>query len=168
MAEANLEPAGTPSTPWVVSPARAALPLRNGRVQFHDLSAPAPSQVAFDAEPAWQWVRYQARETAEPAATLSAGVLELAAGGIAVTVGLPAGLAVSATVADTAPARLARIYSLVVNCRGDANAKCLVVAEVGTEWFQRLDPCEVMTISREAAPAEGGRFLSAGARLLVA
>jgi proteasome lid subunit RPN8/RPN11 len=168
MAEANFEAAEGPATPWVVSPSRAALPLRGGRVQFHELAPEAPERAAFDGQAVWRSIGYSFRETAEAAATISAARLELAAGGVAVTLTLPEGATLTSRTEEADGARVARVYSLVVNSRGETEAGCLVFAEVGGESFQRFEPCELITMARESDGPAGGRFLIPAPRFLAA
>jgi proteasome lid subunit RPN8/RPN11 len=165
MAEANFERHGGRATPWIAEPGHAALPLADGRVLAYRLAARPGS---FDYEPEWTSIRFARRDTTEPTAMHTAGRLELAAGGVALICGLPEGVTLTSTVSDDAPSRTARLYSVVVNCAGDYEAKCLVVAEIGGEAFVRLDPCEILDVDDDSAPRSGGRFLTARPRLLVA
>jgi len=165
MAEANFERHGTPGGPWTAGPGHAALPLADGRVRTYHLSAKVGS---FEETLDWTTIRFSRRDTAQPTATHTTGLLELAVGGVVLSCGVPESATLTSTESDDAPARTARLYSVVVNCAGDYEAKCLVVAEFGSEGFVRFEPCEILEVETDAAARPGGRFLTSRPRLLVA
>jgi len=164
LAETNFERSGTRPTPWLAGPGHAVLPLADGRVRTYALSAPPDS---LDPAPDWTHVRFERRETEKNTAVHTAESLVLAAGGLALTLGLPDGATLSAVVSDPATARLARLFSVVVNCSGDFEAMCLIVAEVGAESFEKLLPCEILAVEGDTE-ASGGRLLTLVRRRKVA
>jgi hypothetical protein len=165
MAETNFERLGSPATPWIAEPGHAALPLADGRVRTYRLTAESGT---FDEAADWTATKLVRHETREPAATHTTGRLELAAGGVVLSCGVPDGATLTSTESDDAPSRTARLYSVVVNCAGDFEAKCLVVAEVGGEAFMRFEACEILTVESDDTARPGGRFLTWRPRLLVA
>jgi len=158
MADSVVERFGGLTTPWTAEPGQAALPLPDGRVRVFRLTA---GPVTCGAEVEWTGIRLERRETAEPAATHRVGELELAAGGIVMKLGVPEGASLTAIDSDTAPARVARLYSLVVNCAGEFDARCLELTEIGAETSVKFEPCEILPACDDEARPAGGRFLTA-------
>jgi len=145
------------ATPQLLGPTTAVLSLANGRQLRVCLTAESDG-APFTPSVAWQTVSVENSDTTEPAATRKASTLELAGGGISLILGLPKSCQISSAIEERTGSRLARLHSVVVNERGDAEAKCLLVAEIDAESFMRLVPCEIVPVE-EAKPDSRGGFL---------
>jgi hypothetical protein len=161
MAEQNFARPNTPATPWVEASSCAFLPLPSGLEMVVRLIPLDSSAAAFEP-PCWTYIRFAATDTREPGVHVFAGRVELVAGGTVLILGLPDGWHISSAVEDRSAARVAHLFSLIVNSRGNFEAKCLVIAEMGEKTFLRLDPCEILAVYSESTIRGGGRFLVRG------
>jgi hypothetical protein len=131
--------------PAVEAPDAAVLPLADGRCLSVVLIADPIAGTEFCEPLRWTHVTVGYGRTGDaPSATLAASGLVLAARGVVLSLGIPDGARVEMRMAERALARVAALYSLVVNTRRDRYAQCLLVADVGGERFTRLADCDVV------------------------
>jgi hypothetical protein len=152
MAAWNIEPRSAPhqiQQPTLTGPDTARLPLADGHVVHFTLLGPPIPGLAAHQRATWRAVSIDLRRTGQrPRATLTPPLLRLEAGGVAVSLLLPDGASIAARREDAAAYRVARVYSLVVNGRGETCAACLTIYEIGTECLTQQKPCAI----RIAAP----------------
>jgi proteasome lid subunit RPN8/RPN11 len=157
MAAWNMERRPAPhqiQQPTLTGPDTARLPLADGHVVHFTLLGPSiPGLAAAHQRATWRAVSVDFRRAGQrPRATLTPPLLRLEAGGVAVSLLLPDGASITARREDAAPYRVARVYSLVINGRGETCAECLTTYEIGTECLTQQKPCAI----RIAAPRNDG------------
>jgi hypothetical protein len=82
---------------------------------------------------------------ATPKATLEDGRLRLEGGTCAITLDVPAGASVVVECEDRSVVRVAWLYSLVVNARGDSFAECLEVSDTPRGTREEMLACTIET-----------------------
>ncbi|MCX6620023.1 MAG: Mov34/MPN/PAD-1 family protein [Acidobacteria bacterium] len=149
MAPWNFErPRHAVANPTVTARDEAALPLKDGRIMRIRLVGEAlPIAEAYEAT---GWGRISTAFTdpkdSDPRATYSGSMLELESGGVVLSLAIPEGASVHSSVQDNSSHRVARLYSLVVNTRGERATECLVVTEWDGRCHLQQEPCELLEI----------------------
>jgi hypothetical protein len=138
--------------PAVTGPDSAVLPLADGRVLHFTLAGPEVPCLGARQRAAWdRVVTAFGRPARAPRAVQGVSLLQLQAGAVTLRLGIPDGASVTALVEDRAPFRRARLYSLVVNNRGESCAEELVVNDLEGRSLMDKAPCGI-----EIIPGAGG------------
>ena len=162
MAEWNFErPRATWPVPAVTGPDTAVVPLEDGRwlrlalvgprIPGPDVGHERAAWAHFDVAPKSQKV--------SPRAIHQGGSLRLVAGGLELRLGVPDGSNVISTIEDHAPIRSARLFSLVVNRRGERYAEVVSVHDLGGELHMAKRTCQVAVITGRADRRDENRML---------
>jgi proteasome lid subunit RPN8/RPN11 len=161
MAPWNFErPGHAVAAPTVTARDEAALPLKDGRIMRIRLVGEAlPIADAYEAT---GWSRISTAFTdlkdSDPRATYSGSMLQLESGGVVLALSLPEGTSVHSSVQDGSSHRVARLYSLVVNTRGERVAECLVVTEWDGRCHLQQEPFELVQICDREERRDDGLF----------
>lgn len=134
--------------PTVTGPDEAVLPMADGHVLTFMLLGPPIPGVEANERAAWTSIHTHFVETSpqEPQARHTAIHLHLEGGGMAVTLAVPEGASISCRKEDFAPLRVACLYSLVVNSRGEACAEALFVYDIDGQCLTQQEACEIKMV----------------------
>lgn len=166
MAEWNFErPRAVWPVPAVTGPDTAVVPLDDGRWLRLALVGPSIPGTDDGHEQA-SWACFDvARKPRKgsPRAIHKGGSIRLVAGGVELHLGVPDGANVISAIEDHAPLRSARLFSLVVNRRGERYAEVVSVHDLGGELHVAKRACGVAVITDRAASREESRMLGLAA-----
>jgi proteasome lid subunit RPN8/RPN11 len=150
MAEENfLRPLLRPTVPMVTGSDEAWLPLPDGRALAFTLAGPLISGLDARETARWSSVSTRFRErAASPRAVQRDGYLYLSGGSVVLILGLPGDATLSSRLVDPAPLRVATMFSLVVNVRGEAFATALTVHDLDGRTFTEMGPCTIEIVEQ--------------------
>jgi hypothetical protein len=145
MAEWNLQrPESVHKYPVVTASDEAALPLNDGR--WLRVLLVGPQVPGLDATERVRWssidVSFNSHKS-RARAILNGSFMKLQSGEICLTLGVPEEATVQSLVEDHATIRIARIFSLVVNRRGEKYAEVLTIHDVEGESSMFKQECEI-------------------------
>ncbi len=161
MAEDNfVRPGFSHRAPTVTAPDEAMLPLVDGTSRTFTLSGPPiPGLNAYE-KAQWTSVSTLFRDRkVQPKAIQEDDRLFLCSGPIVLALGLPPGATVSSRIVDASPLRVATMFSLVVNIRGEIYCEALTVHDVNGRSFIEMGPCAVDVVDE---PEAKGRSIGNG------
>jgi proteasome lid subunit RPN8/RPN11 len=141
------------SAPVVTGPDTAVLPLPDGRARVLTLRGPWIADLGAYAPVEWAGIRVRFG-AGERRAVVEDGAVLLEGGGVTLELGIPEGASVDCAKADPAGTRVAKLYSLVVNARGEAVAERLVVTELGAETLFDQRECGVFAVAADGTRLE--------------
>lgn len=141
------------SAPAVTGPDSAMLPLADGRARVLTLRGPWLPELTAYAPAEWSGisVKFGARERG---VVVEDGLVRVAGGGVTLELGIPEGASLDCAKADPSGPRVAKLYSLVVNTRGEAVAERLVAIEVGAETLFKEQECGVCLMGADGTRLE--------------
>src|SRR5207248_1534519 len=102
------------------------------------------------------WSRVQVTYEAKPAPPRlvhEGDGVKLTAGQVCLSLGIPEGGVVLSEVADHVAVRRARVYSLVVNRRGDQYVEVVTVCDFEGEVHVEKRPCEITVVADDVSSA---------------
>jgi len=169
MAEWSFEPVGPAwPAPAVTGSDTAIVPLKDGRWLRLTLLGPSvPGMEHAHERTAWEsfGVAFNAQQRPSPV-TIEADSVRLTACGVVLQLGVPEGATIISTTEDPAPFRSARLFSLVVNRRGERYAEVVSVHDLGDDFYVEKRSCAVSAIAAtEVARGGGVRSATGGHRL---
>lgn len=145
MAEWNFHRPALPVTvPTVTEQDSAVIPLDDGRWLRLILKGLAiPGMAGAHERAAWESIEVKfSQQKCGPQAIHESTFLRLLAGGVELRLGLPEGATLVSTIEDPATVRSARLFSLVVNRRGDKYAEAVTVHDLHGESYVSKRPCQ--------------------------
>lgn len=133
------------SAPTVTEPDSALIPLIDGRwLRFILKGPPIPGMPCAHERAAWENIEVRfTNQKSSPKAIYESTSLRLVAGGVELDLGIPEGSAIVTSIQDPATVRIARLFSLVVNRRGDQYAESVTVHDLHGELYVSKRPCSV-------------------------
>lgn len=156
MAESLLRPANVEvSVPVVTSPDSALLPLDDAsRLRIDLVGREIDCLPNVRERLAWSRIETSFVDPAERAHLVQErGWLRAVAGGVALTLGIPETGLVQTSTDHSSSVLSARLFSLVVNCRGETYAERVTVHAIAGEMHVSKCKCEVeVVISSEPKP----------------
>lgn len=161
MAEHNFErPVPPHLAPAVTAPDEAWLPLPDGTALAFTLVGPPIPELDAHIKSQWEsiTIRYRGQGVA-PWVAQRGGRLLLHGGGVVLVLGLPPAAMLSSRLVEASPVRVATMYSLVTNIRGELYAEALTVHDVNGRSLTELAPCTIDIVQR---PDAAGRPLVNG------
>jgi proteasome lid subunit RPN8/RPN11 len=156
MAEENfVRPASLYRVPTVTASDEALLPLPDGTALAFTLVGPPIPGLDAHEKARWgsvtTWFRHQA---VSPQAIQRDGHLYLSGGPVVLAIGLPAEATLHSHVVEASPLRVATMFSLVVNVRGETYCEALTVHDVNGRTFTEMDPCAIEVVDRPEASGQ--------------
>jgi hypothetical protein len=153
MAEDNfVRPRIRDMAPAVTAGDEAWLPMLDGTALAFALAGPPIPGLDAHEKAGWSSVTIRFRDrSASPMAVQTDGHLLLRAGTVELDLGLPAGSSLSSRTVEASPLRVATMYSLVVNVRGESHAEALTVHDIDGRSFTEMAPCAVEVVDPEAS-----------------
>jgi hypothetical protein len=134
----------TAVVPVVTGPDTALLPLPNGLHLTFLVEGAAVPGLDARLRSSWAGIRTDFAHPEAPSSARSDGTsLWLEAGSVRIRLGIPENSSVTQSVVDRAPLRVARLYSVVVNARGDSCAECLLVRDIDGQLLLEQMECSI-------------------------
>lgn len=161
MADHNFErPAPPHLAPVVTAPDEAWLPLPDGTALSFTLAGPPIPGLDAQERCCWKYVSIRHRGKASPTRVVQKdGRLFLHGGAVVIVLGLPAGATLSSRIVEASHTRVATMYSLVINVRGETYAEALTLHDVNGRSFTEMGPCDIEVLDQldaeERWPANG-------------
>jgi hypothetical protein len=141
--------------PAVTAPDEAWLPRPDGTALAFTLVGPPIPGLDAHEKARWGSVTTRFRDRAvAPRAILKDGELHLFGGPVVLALGLPPDSTVSSRIVEASPLRVATMFSLVVNVRGETYCEALTVHDVDGRTFTEMDPCAIEVVDQPNG--EGG------------
>jgi hypothetical protein len=166
LAEAAFQrPAPSWKQPTITGPDSAIIPLPDGRTQMITVAGAVVSDTGFQFRSRWTRIVHRCGGPQAPRITILPERIHLGGGGMSVELGVEGGATVTARLVDAAPIRVAHLYSLVVNNRGDQYAEAITVIEdqTGESSIQQAE-CDIEVVD-DALPNTGETATVNGRRL---
>jgi hypothetical protein len=155
--------------PVVTAPDEAVLPLPDGQALHFMLLGPEVPEFEAHQRARWGGITISFGGVGKaPCAVHNADFLRLNGGGVTLTLGLPQGTSLTSRIDDIAPLRVAHLYSLVVNNRGDEYAEAMTVLEFDDQSIIQKGSCQIVVVQNscssrgaECRPFIAGRYRAA-------
>jgi proteasome lid subunit RPN8/RPN11 len=155
--------------PVVTSADEAVLPFDDGQaLRFILLGSEVPGIEAHQRARWGSVAMAFGSATKAPCAVQGADFLRLDGGGVRITLGVPPGTSLTSRIEAIAPLRIAHLYSLVVNNRGDRYAEAMTILEFDDQTVMQKGPCEIVIVQNSCSPPArnhhpfiAGRFTAA-------
>jgi hypothetical protein len=137
--------------PVVSASDEAALPLEDGRWLKLALVGPKIPGQSGHERVTWSGVDFSyGCSGKEPQAILQSSSVALVTADVCLHLGIPEGSHVYAVAEERQTVRCSRLYSLVVNRRGDRYAEVLTVHDLGSESSFSKQECSIAVIGEES------------------
>jgi hypothetical protein len=170
MADDNFVRPGSPHTaPVVTAPDEAMLPLADGTTLAFTLSGPSIPVLDAHEKARWTSVATLFRDRGVHAQAIQKDErLFLCSGPVILALGLPPCATLSSRIVDASPLRVATMYSLVVNIRGETYCEALTLHDVKGRSFSEMGPCAIEVVDQAVAIGQSignGQIETAGTAL---
>jgi hypothetical protein len=140
-------PAFRQMAPIVIGCDEAWLPLPDGTALVFTLVGPPIPALGAHEKAHWGAVTTRFLDhAAAPRAVQRNGHLYLAGGSVMLALGLPSDATLSSRLVEAAPVRVATMFSLVINLRGETFSEALTVRDVHGRTYTEMGPCAIEVV----------------------
>ncbi len=137
------------NVPMVTATDEAALPLDDGRFLKAVLMGPEIPGICASERTSWSGIDFHFEpSTYSPRSVYDGETLHLVTNGVRLSLGVPDGSRIRTLIEDGDRSRMACLYSLVVNVKGEKYAERLTVHETNGEEIISKEQCSIEIISR--------------------
>ncbi len=168
MAAWNFErPRAELGVPAITGCDTASVPLGDGRTLRILLAGPKLPGIEGNERVSWSRMDVLfAESTSHSPVILDGLAVKLMAGGVCLELGIPDGANVVSEIEDHAAVRSAKLFSLVVNRRGEKYAEALTVHDICGESHIAKRCCEIAVLMDDGDCGGGVSWLGSGTSLL--